>query len=80
MGAGWTARWHARACFHAFYFFGPKVRPVADRACVRIRVCMHKLSRFVPSKIPRKRRLQTLAVAIWSTLIAIATFAFFFLL
>ncbi|RPD58967.1 DAGAT-domain-containing protein [Lentinus tigrinus ALCF2SS1-7] len=35
---------------------------------------------FAPSKIPRKRRLQTLAVAIWSTLIALATFAFVFLL
>ncbi|CAL1714430.1 unnamed protein product [Somion occarium] len=31
---------------------------------------------FVPAKIPRRRRLQTLAVAIWSTMIAITTFLF----
>lgn len=37
-------------------------------------------SSFVPSKIPRKRRLQTLAVAIWSTVIVWCTFAFLLLL
>ncbi|OSX64047.1 hypothetical protein POSPLADRAFT_1045179 [Postia placenta MAD-698-R-SB12] len=35
---------------------------------------------FVPSKIPRKRRLQTLAVAIWSTSFVWSTFAFLILL
>ncbi|KAI0075339.1 DAGAT-domain-containing protein [Panus rudis PR-1116 ss-1] len=34
---------------------------------------------FAPSKIPKRRRLQTLAVATWSTSIVIATFLFFFL-
>ncbi|KAI0794243.1 DAGAT-domain-containing protein [Fomes fomentarius] len=36
--------------------------------------------RFVPSKIPRRRRLQTLAVMTGSTAIFWATFVFFFLL
>jgi len=35
---------------------------------------------FVPSKIPRQRRLQTLAVAVWSTAIVWSTFAFLILL
>ncbi|KZT00590.1 DAGAT-domain-containing protein [Laetiporus sulphureus 93-53] len=35
---------------------------------------------FVPSKIPRKRRLQTLAVAVWSTVIVWSTFVFLILL
>ncbi|KAH9851865.1 DAGAT-domain-containing protein [Lenzites betulinus] len=34
---------------------------------------------FVPAKIPRKRRLQTLAVAIWSTIIVWSTAIFLFL-
>ncbi|GBE86680.1 Diacylglycerol O-acyltransferase 2B [Sparassis crispa] len=35
---------------------------------------------FVPAKIPRKRRFQTLAVAIWSTSIVWCTFVFLILL
>ena len=34
---------------------------------------------FVPAKIPRKRRLQMLAVAVWSVSIAITTVAFLYL-
>ncbi|KAH9951101.1 DAGAT-domain-containing protein [Amylocystis lapponica] len=40
----------------------------------------HPNIEFVPSKIPRKRRLQTLAVATWSTNIVWAPFLFFLLL
>ncbi|KAI0923609.1 hypothetical protein AcW1_006514 [Taiwanofungus camphoratus] len=47
------------------------LRPVA---------ALHTNIDFVPSKIPRKRRLQTLAVAIWSTVIVWCTFAFLLLL
>ncbi|EMD39095.1 hypothetical protein CERSUDRAFT_112788 [Gelatoporia subvermispora B] len=35
---------------------------------------------FAPAKIPRKRRLQTLAVAVWSTVIVWSTFVFLLLL
>ncbi|KXN91105.1 Diacylglycerol O-acyltransferase 2B [Leucoagaricus sp. SymC.cos] len=35
--------------------------------------------RFVPAKIPRKRRLQTLAVAVWSCMIVITACLFFYL-
>ena len=38
------------------------------------------LDRFVPAKIPRKRRFQTLAVAAWSTSILWCPFLFLFLL
>lgn len=34
---------------------------------------------FVPSKIPRKRRLQTMAVAAYSTMIVTTTFIFLML-
>ena len=35
--------------------------------------------RFAPATVPRVRRLQTLAVAIWELLLPITTFIFFFL-
>ncbi|KAI1790256.1 DAGAT-domain-containing protein [Ganoderma leucocontextum] len=41
---------------------------------------LHAQIEFVPSKIPRKRRLQTMTVAIWSTAIVWCTFVFLFLL
>ncbi|TFK19942.1 DAGAT-domain-containing protein [Coprinopsis marcescibilis] len=34
---------------------------------------------FVPAQIPRRRRLQTISVATWSTMIIITTFTWFFL-
>lgn len=34
----------------------------------------------MPAKIPRKRRLQTLAVAVWSTAVVWASFFFFYLM
>ncbi|KAI0741800.1 DAGAT-domain-containing protein [Daedaleopsis nitida] len=41
---------------------------------------LHAHIEFVPAKIPRKRRLQTLAVAIWSTAVVWAPFFFFYLI
>lgn len=38
------------------------------------------LHSFVPANVPRKRRLQTLAVAFWSAIIIWSAFAFLFLL
>jgi len=35
--------------------------------------CLTRTNRFVPPTIPRKRRLQTLAVAVWSCMIVITT-------
>ncbi|KAI1787488.1 hypothetical protein LXA43DRAFT_1028888 [Ganoderma leucocontextum] len=39
---------------------------------------LHAQIEFVPSKIPRKRRLQTMMVPIWSTAIVWCTFVFLF--
>ena len=58
--------------------FNPKIEselPSAPR-----RAPAHALDRFVPAKIPRKRRFQTLAVAAWSTSILWCPFLFLFLL
>lgn len=35
--------------------------------------------KFVPAQVPRKRRLQTLAVAVWSVMIVVTTCTWFFL-
>ena len=53
----------------------------ADAACniSTHSVCDWIISSFVPAKIPRKRRLQTLAVAGWSVMIIITTFIFLIL-
>ncbi|KAI6006676.1 diacylglycerol acyltransferase-domain-containing protein [Pisolithus orientalis] len=42
-------------------------------------VSLHASIDFVPAKIPRKRRLQTLAVAVWSTVIIISVSLFLYL-
>ncbi|KAF8957112.1 diacylglycerol acyltransferase-domain-containing protein [Flammula alnicola] len=41
---------------------------------------LHANVNFVPAKVPRKRRLQTLAVAVWSVMIVITTCAWLLLL
>ncbi|KAJ8092844.1 diacylglycerol O-acyltransferase 1 [Marasmius tenuissimus] len=40
---------------------------------------LHANIDFVPARVPRKRRLQTLAVAVWSTLIALSLVFYIFL-
>lgn len=47
------------------------LNPVADALRVNVE--------FVPAKIPRKRRLQMLTVAIWSSILVISTFLFLYL-
>ncbi|KAI6130195.1 diacylglycerol acyltransferase-domain-containing protein [Pisolithus croceorrhizus] len=42
-------------------------------------VALHASIDFVPTKIPRKRRLQTLAVAVWSTVLIICISLFLYL-
>lgn len=48
--------------------------------CAKQKICyLYFCSSFVPAHIPRKRRLQMLAVAVWSCMIAITTCAFLLL-